>query len=292
MATPGRGMVSIPSWKNAIPKISRVLTAGPKTFADALGRALGVPSMTPVDASHEHAHRKRAKQLAQAIDELGHGPSAAVALVDACNTALLEVDDEHPDDSRSATTVVCDLVFEWLPRRGDDGTRVEQIDRSSIEGACNDLSFSSADQLTTEIRVAGVDGRTLGIVRKPGANGFYYELTHRLPLLSTLRSEMAESSDAVTLVADDIAAQVPQLDENATEEDLRVLVGQQMQVERKTRKGRYLVNEEAVLSDDEQKGLKAIYPALRIVNLTGGTPAQEAYVVKMLEHFVKRPQNT
>lgn len=296
-STGSRGPRSTKEWKTAVAKLTRVLAAGPKTFVEALAQALGVPATTPMEAELPNAQRTRAKQTAIAIDKLGHGLGAAKALMEACCDALFDVDDEHPEDSRSASALARDLVFEWLPRRWcGDGTQVTEIERlePSVVGSCTDLDVRSTDELATEIHVADVDLRGLGIeqlARESG--GHHYVPTYSMPLSPVLRAEMMESKDAVMLVADDLASQVPvQLHQHATPEDLRERVREKMRAERRFRKGRYLVNEKAMLSDDEQSKLKKLYPALRIVNLTGGTSPEEAYVVDMLKQILQRLHET
>ena len=279
-------------WK-AVPKLTTIFAAGPRTAVQALARAFELPEMTEAEGKRPDAHRARAKRVAGVIDQLGVGPSAAATLVEHCTAALLDVDDNHPDDSRAASSLVCDLVFEWLPRRCGDGTQLQQIDRSSIENACSDFLVQSAAPLATEIHVAGAENRKLGVKPSDKRTKIPYELPFQMALPPTLHSDIAGSEDIVASVADEIAAQLPvEFHEHATREHRRARAAAHLRASRRFRQGSYLVNEGAVLSDEEQTELKKIYRALRIVNLTGDTPKQESLVTEMLQHFVKRLQQT
>jgi nucleoside phosphorylase len=239
------------------------------------GRGIG-------ESSQEFAAR-----VAAAIDALGEGPRAAVALINACSLALSDVGAVQPDRP-GAKRILRALLGEWLPHRYGCSLATTPRIRSSEEDAVEDLEVGTPRREIAEPAIAYIDGRRSSYhtrTIKESDGGMRLEVGPRgeLPISDALWAEILTSDDRGERIAHSIADQIPSPAKTTPErklEDTREWLAflREPGEDRDPRHLTLTATQRERLGEDALVRLKAFFPALRLVELGDRAGAEETKI--------------
>lgn len=273
--TPGGGSKSVAdrsaggerrrSW-DAVAVVARILSAGPRSLADALDP--GVPGAQR--GQREETHAELARRVAGNIDALGAGIGAAGVLLRACHHALFPDDGEPETDFAVDRESVRELLCEWMPRRFDNG---EAIERSS-HPECPNLKLATSAKLVAAFHVSGEDNLPAEIDGKLRSK-------RSLEEPAALAAEM-HGDELADRIVDDLLARDPEVADQGedTEVDRRALVAGRLASRRRRKKPRDLTLSSAkwarLATPEARVRLKEILPMLRQVETTSSPDEEKA----------------
>jgi nucleoside phosphorylase len=270
-----------PHW-DAKKVLTQILHNHPPFVAEGL-----YASLLGAAPARSETHRAVAERVAAYIDSLGHGPVAAKTLICACYDILVEIQDQHPADFRSAQRTICKVLSEWMPRRYDGAGAM--VRHTPAPGGCPDLEISTATALVSAFHVAGADERHAQIDGKRLRGKWSVEAPVAVGA-EMLSPEQAAEKIAADLIGEDRGYHGQYMDTVVGRRDFAA--GRF----RAARKGLHRRPRDLTLSADEwatlmpvdaRARLKAFFPELRQVTLTTSPGPYEAELVQSLIDIFK-----
>ena len=221
--------------------------------------------------------RRRAERVAAAIDDLGEGPDAAEKLTDACCRALFALRANHD----TAKKVLRGLLSEWLPHRYGRGLVVESVTRGL---GCEDLRFRTPNHGIAALSVAYRNKRPAGYVRHDKDKFFP---TGAIPVAVLEGGEIREATEVATEIADAIASKFSPLPGTSPLARRRQAASHFAHLRKFELDPKHVpIPTEGLPARtdlEEVLGkLKAIYPALQIVELGDDDGPKEGSIVQQI----------
>ncbi len=231
-----------------------------------------------------------ARRVAMAIDDMGSGPKATRTLVDTFYEVWSELTAGEAADAGRTLGTIQALLLEWLPRRYDeDRELVRVVRRQPLSGAraAPDAEVDTDNDFFVEIQIAGLDERAADLEPRSNVDDKTSHSSvgrYRLPSSPTLDSEIQSGFSAAQTIAKGLASQFPGAHDGTPEGHLRFA---RKRFEFLRRRGRdygprYLVLPAGGMPVGALRILKAIFPALRLVEKTGKVPEAETDLVNPL----------
>lgn len=260
--------------------LARSLLAEPNAVLSALDVRLGLNKPASGESSEVLASR-----LAAAIDALGAGPAAVVRLVEACYTALSDVDVR---DRPGARRILRRLLGEWLPQRYGCTLSVTPMHRTVAHDHVEDLDVDTPNREIAEPAAAFADRRraayaTRTIVAADGTRKQIVGPRGEIPVSLADAAEILASDEQAARIAHAIADQLPspiQATPQRKLQDTREYLAflRDPGLAQDPKHIALTADERDGFGEDALRRLKEFFPALRIVGLGGRPGSEEARI--------------